>query len=163
PAATAALAGIPVHVVTVNDYLAERDAEAMGPVYRALGLSVGLIVSGMDPAARRAAYACDVTYCTNKEVAFDYLKDRIALEGSPSRLRRLLERLADAPGRSERLIHRGLHFALVDEADGVLVDEARTPLIIADRREVAEERELFGAALALARELEAGRDFAVDE
>ena len=76
PAATAALAGIPVHVVTVNDYLAGRDAEAMGPLYRALGLSVGLVVSGMDLAARRAAYACDVTYCTNKEVAFDYLKDR---------------------------------------------------------------------------------------
>jgi preprotein translocase subunit SecA len=163
PAVAAALAGIPVHVVTVNDYLASRDAEAMGPVYRALGLSVGLIVSGMNPAARRAAYACDVTYCTNKEVAFDYLKDRISLEGRRSRLRLLIERLADAPGRAERLIHRGLHFAIVDEADSVLVDEARTPLIIADRREPSEEAELHRAALALARELEIGRDFAVDD
>ena len=162
PAAAAALAGIPVHIVTVNDYLASRDALAMGPVYRALGLSVGLIVSGMDPAARRAAYACDVTYCTNKEVAFDYLKDRITLEGRPSRLRLLIERLADAPGRAERLIHRGLHFAIVDEADSVLVDEARTPLIIADRREASEETELYRTALALvhrevAARLEIGR------
>jgi preprotein translocase subunit SecA len=163
PAAAAALAGIPVHVVTVNDYLARRDAEAMGPVYRALGLSVGLIVSGMDPAARRAAYACDVTYCTNKEVAFDYLKDRITLGGRPTRLSLLLERLADAPSRVERLIHRGLHFAIVDEADSVLVDEARTPLIIADRREASEEIELYRSALGLAGELEAGRDFALDE
>jgi preprotein translocase subunit SecA len=163
PAAAAALAGIPVHVITVNDYLARRDAEAMGPVYRALGLSVGLVVSGMDPAARRAAYACDVTYCTNKEVAFDYLKDRITLGGRPTRLSLLLERLSDAPSRAERLIHRGLHFAIVDEADSVLVDEARTPLIIADRREPSEELELHRSALALARGLEVGRDFALDE
>jgi preprotein translocase subunit SecA len=163
PAASAALAGVPVHVITVNDYLASRDAEAMGPIYRALGLSVGLIVSGMEPAARRAAYACDVTYCTNKEVAFDYLKDRIALGGRPSRLSLLLERLADEPSRVERLIHRGLHFAIVDEADSVLVDEARTPLIIAERHDSSEEIDLYRAALALASDLEAGRDFAVDE
>ena len=163
PAAAAALAGIPVHVVTVNDYLARRDAEAMGPVYRALGLSVGLIVSGMEPTARRAAYLCDVTYCTNKEVAFDYLKDRITLGGRPTRLSLLLERLADAPSRVERLIHRGLHFAIVDEADSVLVDEARTPLIIADRHDASEEIDLYRTALALAGELEVGRDFALDE
>jgi preprotein translocase subunit SecA len=163
PAAVAALAGVPVHVVTVNDYLARRDCETMGPVYEALGLSVGLIVSGMGPAARRSAYACDVTYCTNKEVAFDYLKDRIALGGRASRLRLLIERLADAPGRAERLIHRGLHFGIVDEADSVLVDEARTPLIISDRRERGDEEQVYRTALELARELEAGRDFSVAE
>ena len=78
PACTAALAGLPVHIVTVNDYLAARDAELMGPVYRTLGLSVGVIVHGLTPEARRQAYACDVTYCTNKELVFDYLKDRLA-------------------------------------------------------------------------------------
>src|SRR3972149_1812540 len=86
PAAAAALAGIPVHVVTVNDYLAPRAAGGRGPVRRARGLWVALIVPGMDPAARRAAYACDVTYCTNKEVAFDYLRDRIAPRGEPRRM-----------------------------------------------------------------------------
>ncbi len=164
PACTAALAGVPVHVVTVNDYLARRDAERMGPVYRALGLSVGLIVSGMDPTARRAAYACDVTYCTNKEVAFDYLKDRIALGGRPSRLELQVERIGGRKaGRAGKLIHRGLHFAIVDEADSVLVDEARTPLIISDRRGDPEAEADYRAAVALARELELGRDFEIED
>ena len=84
-ACTAALAGIPVHVITVNDYLARRDAEWMGPVYRGLGLTVGVVVHGMEHADRRAAYASDVTYVTNKEVAFDYLRDRLALGPRASR------------------------------------------------------------------------------
>ena len=79
PACTTALAGIPVHIVTVNDYLAARDAELMGPVYRALGLTVGVIVHGMTAESRQAAYGCDVTYCTNKELVFDYLKDRLVV------------------------------------------------------------------------------------
>ncbi len=79
PACTAALAGLPVHVITVNDYLTARDAEWMGPVYKMLGLTVGVVVNGKEPQARRAAYGCDVTYCTNKELTFDYLRDRIAL------------------------------------------------------------------------------------
>src|SRR5262245_53868533 len=78
PACTAALAGVPVHVITVNDYLTARDTEAMRPIYEALGLSVGGIVHGKDSAARRATYACDVTYCTDKELTFDYLRDRLA-------------------------------------------------------------------------------------
>ena len=104
-ATTAALGGIPVHVVTVNDYLAARDAEWMGPVYRALGLTVGVVVHGMEPEARRAAYRCDVTYCTNKELAFDYLRDRLVLgpahlaPGAPHRA--AVERSpAYAPARS---------------------------------------------------------------
>jgi preprotein translocase subunit SecA len=92
PACTAALAGLPVHVVTVNDYLAARDAETMAPLYRLLGLSVGTVVSQMDSADRRSAYACDVTYCTNKQLVFDYLWDRITLEGFSSRTRLQIER-----------------------------------------------------------------------
>src|SRR5262249_10480003 len=131
PACTMALAGVPVHIVTVNDYLAQRDAELMGPLYRALGLTVGIVVQGMPLEARQAAYACDVTYCTNKEIAFDYLKDRLVLGRHQSRLQLQLERLTDAPTRMRRLMLRGLHYAIVDEADSVLIDEARTPLIIA--------------------------------
>ena len=79
PASASALAGVPVHIITVNDYLAQRDANWMGPVYEALGLTVGTIIHGMTPEAKREAYRCDITYCCNKEVAFDYLRDRIVL------------------------------------------------------------------------------------
>src|SRR2546430_9698029 len=115
-ASAAALAGWPVHIVTVNDYLAKRDAEWMGPIYRALGLRVGLVVHGLAPDERRTAYACDITYVTNKEIAFDYLRDRITLRGHPSRLQLQLERLrgSDAPGR--RPLLRGPGSPLVHEA-----------------------------------------------
>jgi len=93
PACTAALAGIPVHIVTVNDYLANRDARWMGPIYETLGVTVGIIVQGMDPDARRAAYSADVTYCTNKEIAFDYLKDQIVLKREAHRAQLQVERL----------------------------------------------------------------------
>lgn len=106
-----ALAVKGVHVVTVNDYLARRDAEWMGQVYRFLGLSVGIIVHGLDDAERKAAYACDITYGTNNEFGFDYLRDNMKYE------------LA-------QMVQRGHHFAIVDEVDSILVDEARTPLII---------------------------------
>src|SRR5262245_34200889 len=126
PACTAALAGLPVHIVTVNDYLAQRDVDLTRPIYEALGLTVGVIVHGMEPAARRASYACDVTYCTNKELAFDYLKDSIVLRRDASRLQLQIERLADGPTRFNQLLLRGLCYAIVDEADSVLIDEART-------------------------------------
>jgi preprotein translocase subunit SecA len=106
-----ALAGKGVHIVTVNDYLARRDAAWMGQIYQFLGMTVGVIVNGMDPAARRAAYAADVTYGTNNEYGFDYLRDNMAF---------------DKAGR----VQRGLNFAVVDEVDSILIDEARTPLII---------------------------------
>jgi preprotein translocase subunit SecA len=159
----AALAGVPVHVVTVNDYLAARDAETMGPLYRMLGLSVGTVVSQMDTAARQGAYACDVTYCTNKQLVFDYLWDRISLEGSSSRTRLQIERLAGGPQRREKLIQRGLHFAIVDEADSVLVDEARTPLIISERGGDSLEQEIYVTAVELAGELERNVDFEIDD
>ena len=106
-----ALAGRGAHLVTVNDYLARRDAEWMGEIYRFLGLTVGVIQNAMDYAQRRAAYACDITYGTNNEFGFDYLRDNMAV-------------------RPEHRVQRGFHYAIVDEVDSVLIDEARTPLII---------------------------------
>ena len=161
PAATAALAGTPVHVITVNDYLARRDAEEMGPLYRALGLSVGIVVHGMTPDQRRAAYLCDITYCTNKEIAFDYLRDRLALGQEPSNLRLKLERLCGDTGRMDKVVMRGLHFAVVDEADSVLIDEARTPLIISGETDPADEARRAREALALVDRLEPGEHFKV--
>jgi len=161
PACTAALAGVPVHIITVNDYLADRDTNWMGPVYRALGLTVGTIKHGIDPEARRAAYRCDITYCTNKEVTFDYLRDRIVLWDRPSQIRLQVERLYGERSRVRHLLLRGLHFGIVDEADSVLIDEARTPLIISAEGDGYDEQSVYQQALGLARELVPGKDFAV--
>ena len=111
-----ALTGEGVHVVTVNDYLAKRDSDWMGKVYRYMGLSVGLIVPGMTSAERRASYAADITYCTNNELGFDYLRDNMAIYKA-------------------ELVQRGHAFAIVDEVDSILIDEARTPLIISGKGE----------------------------
>jgi preprotein translocase subunit SecA len=148
-AATAALAGRAVHVVTVNDYLAERDAAQMGPVYRLLGLSVGCVRQGQQPPERRAAYACDVTYCSNKEIAFDYLRDRLVLGGKPHPIALRLGALAGGDS-GERLLLRGLQFAIVDEADSVLVDEARTPLILSGGSDRTGSEQLHREALEIA-------------
>jgi preprotein translocase subunit SecA len=161
-ASTAALAGIPVHVVTVNDYLAARDAEWMAPIYRALGLSVGVVVHGLDAGARRAAYACDVTYCPNKELAFDYLRDRLVIGHRDDRIRLQLERLQGDGFPTSHLVLRGLHYAIVDEADSVLVDEARTPVVISSRSDTSTERRVYEQALALAARLGRDHDFTVD-
>jgi preprotein translocase subunit SecA len=159
-AATAALKGTPVHVVTVNDYLARRDAETMGPLYEALGLSVGTIIHGMGQAQRKAAYDCDITYTSNKEIAFDYLRDRIALGGRPSNLGTKLRKIQGMqPGKGT--VMRGLHFAIVDEADSVLVDEARTPLIISRKTEPGQEQDWAETALEMAGKLEADQDYKV--
>jgi preprotein translocase subunit SecA len=160
-AATAALAGRAVHVITVNDYLAERDAAWMRPVYEALGLSVGCVRSGMDPDARRAAYGCDVAYCSNKEIAFDYLRDRMVLGGQPRAIALRLDALVGA-GVRRRLLLRGLQFAIVDEADSVLIDEARTPLILSGEAHHGQEEAVHHQALDLARQL-ADADFQVRE
>src|SRR5919107_1259581 len=106
-----ALAGKGVHVVTVNDYLAKRDSEWMGQIYRFLGMSVGCIVHELDDYQRQEAYRCDVTYGTNNELGFDYLRDNMKF-------------------RLEEMVHRPFHYAIVDEVDSILIDEARTPLII---------------------------------
>jgi preprotein translocase subunit SecA len=162
PAAAVALAGIPVHVITVNDYLAQRDAEWMGPVYRALGLSVGTIIQGMDVEERRRAYRCDVTYCTNKEIVFDYLRDRLDMGRRPGPIQRRLEELSGNGGRLARLRLRGLCYAIVDEADSVLIDEARTPLIISGRGDNSYEALIYRQALELSRRLQSEEDYVID-
>ena len=164
PAVTAALMGRPVHVVTVNDYLARRDAEQLAPVYNALGLTVGLVEHGQQPQERQRAYASDVTYCTNKELVFDYLRDRLALGPRRARARLLVDEIfkTGLAGRHQRLLLRGLHFAIVDEADSVLIDEARTPLILSGMQQgTANEAGLYDTALDIARRLAAGEDFHV--
>ena len=127
-----ALVGRGCHLATVNDYLARRDAEWMGPIYRLLGLSVGVIQTQMAPAERRKAYACDVTYGTAKEFGFDFLRDRLLLrrirEGQTDILGGMLGH--DTGAANEKPVQREAYFALVDEADSILIDEARTPLII---------------------------------
>ncbi len=120
-----ALTGRGVHVVTVNDYLARRDSEWMGKVHRYMGLTVGLIVPGLESGERRAAYAADITYCTNNELGFDYLRDNMAIY-------------------KQELVQRGHAFAIVDEVDSILIDEARTPLIISGRGE--DSSQLYQAA-----------------
>lgn len=159
PACTAAFAGIPVHVLTANDYLVQRDAAFLQPLYQALGLSVGIIVEGMDPRARRAAYACDVTYCTGQQLVFDYLKDRILLRDARGRLSLTLRKLVGRQNRSSSLLLRGLCLAIIDEADFVLIDEARTPLILSQPGDAPEQKEMFVQALSTADELDAGADF----
>jgi preprotein translocase subunit SecA len=153
PAVTAALAGIPVHVITVNEYLAVRDAEQLRPVYEALGLTVGLALHGQSPADRRAAYARDIAYCTNKDIVFDYLRDRIALGRRRTRSRILLDELLGGADASGRLLLRGLHFGIVDEADSVLIDEARTPLILSSGDDGSGVSTLYDTALEFARGL----------
>jgi preprotein translocase subunit SecA len=161
PACAAALAGIPVHIVTVNDFLVLRDAAWMKPLYAFLGLSVGTITEGMTPEQRRAAYACDITYCTNKQLAFDYLKDRLMLGQESRRLHLQVEGLHAEFPRTRRLLLRGLCYVIVDEADSVLVDEARTPLIISNAGDASQAGQIYGEAVAMARQLVSGLDFAI--
>ena len=163
PACTAAMAGVPVHIVTVNDYLVVRDAELMGPVYQTLGLSVGTITEGMDFAARQAAYACDITYCSNKQLTFDYLKDRLVLGRKGSRLQLQLNRLySQQEAKTSRLLMRGLCFAIVDEADSVLIDESRTPLILSREKQSLEQLLVYQQALQIAGQLKTGHDFFIN-
>jgi len=136
-----ALAGKGVHVVTVNDYLAQRDAEWMGQVYKFLGLTVGIIVHGLDDDQRKVAYACDVTYGTNNELGFDYLRDNMKMDKS-------------------EMVQRGHHYAIVDEVDSILIDEARTPLIISGPLE--DRADLYQAVDDIIPTL-AAEDFELDE
>ncbi|MGZ5288847.1 MAG: preprotein translocase subunit SecA [Actinomycetota bacterium] len=137
-----ALSGDGVHVVTVNDYLAKRDSEWMGGIYRFLGLHVGLIQSAMSPAERRPAYAADITYGTNNEFGFDYLRDNMAM-------------------RIEECVQRGHRFAIVDEVDSILIDEARTPLIISGM--VQDSAKWYVTFAKVAPRLKRDEDYEVDE
>ncbi|MCH4279344.1 MULTISPECIES: preprotein translocase subunit SecA [Clostridia] len=135
PAYLNALSGKGVHIVTVNDYLARRDAEWMGKVHQFLGLTVGVVLNSMESEERRAAYDCDITYVTNNELGFDYLRDNMVIY-------------------KEQLVQRGLNFAVIDEVDSVLIDEARTPLIISGQS--SKSTKLYEACDILARQLERG-------
>jgi len=163
PATIAGWRGRGCHVVTTNDYLAKRDAEWMGPVYSFCGLRTAHIAQQMDPRARRRAYLADITYCTNKEVTADFLRDRLALgrlAGLPSAL---LAKITEGAGSgTDRLVQRGLHYAIVDEADSVLIDEAVTPLIISGEAPNPEQVEAFSHAAQLAERLEPQRDYKIN-
>lgn len=137
PAYLNALTGRGVHVVTVNDYLANRDAEWMGQVHEFLGLTVGVVLNQMKPEERRAAYNCDITYVTNNELGFDYLRDNMVIY-------------------KEQLVLRDLAFAIIDEVDSVLIDEARTPLIISGQS--GKSTKLYEVCDVLARQLKRGED-----
>ena len=135
PAYLNALTGEGVHIVTVNDYLAKRDSEWMGQVHEFLGLTVGVVLNSMDKEERRAAYNCDITYVTNNELGFDYLRDNMVIY-------------------KEQLVQRGMKFAVIDEVDSVLIDEARTPLIISGQS--GKSTKLYEACDILARQMEKG-------
>ncbi len=137
-----ALTGKGVHIVTVNDYLARRDAEWMGQVHRFLGLSVGLIQQAMDPLERKKNYACDITYATNSEIGFDYLRDNMATS-------------------LEEVVQRPFHYCIIDEVDSILIDEARTPLIISGQVERPAEK--YVGAANVARQLQKEKHYEVDE
>ena len=142
PAYLNALAGKGVHIVTVNDYLAQRDAEWMGKIYKFLGLSVGVIVHNQNRAKKREAYNCDITYGTNNEIGFDYLRDNMATNKAD-------------------LVMRSLDFCIIDEVDSILIDEARTPLIISGRG--PRSSEMYVTANKFAKTLSEGNDFEIDE
>lgn len=157
-AAVAALGRTPVHVVTANDYLAQRDAQALQPFYAGLGLRADCVTQPMPAARRRQAYAADITYCTAKELAFDYLRDSLARAADLSPLEQRARRLATAP-QGEGPVLRGLCMAILDEADTVLVDEARMPLVLAQAEGSAAETDFHDGALRLARTLAPGEDY----
>jgi preprotein translocase subunit SecA len=164
PASVAALAGIPVHVITVNDYLVARDAGNMSPLYNYLGLSVGVIDEQMKEDERRKAYAADITYCTNKTLVFDYLRDRLRLKDLQGSLSMRTEKLYSDKAGLHHLLMRGLCFCIVDEADSVLIDEAGTPLILSQGGQAPEKDALiYRQAVQLARSLRPVEDFSVDE
>ncbi len=159
-ACTAAGSGAAVHIITVNDYLALRDAQANAPLFAFFGLTVGGIEQGMVPDQRRAVYARDVVYVSNKEVVFDYLKDRIATGGAVGAHHSLRHLYRD--GHQAPLLLRGLHVAIVDEADSVLIDEARTPLVISETRADEQGAALYQSALELAAKLHRGEHFEIN-
>jgi preprotein translocase subunit SecA len=161
-ACTAALAGLPVHVITVNDYLAERDAATMGVLYGYFGLRCRAVVHGMSRADRRAAYASEVCYASNKELAFDYLRDRAALGDRASSMHLAVDSLRGERAAEAPVVLRGLCFAIVDEADSVFIDEARTPLILSRTVEAADLAAASTEAIGLAGQLRASEHFDLD-
>lgn len=163
PVTVAGWRGRGCHVITVNDYLAGRDAEWMGRIYEFCGLTVAHIEQQTPPAERRTAYLADVTYCTNKEVAADFLRDRLVLGRLRGLCSMLLAKMATGGGQAtDRLVQRGLHYAIVDEADSILVDEAVTPLIISGQAPNPEQVESFHEAADIAGQMEPEADYQVN-
>lgn len=158
-AATAALAGIPVHVMTSNDYLVARDAEQLRPLYDALGLTVDFVTQQMQADRRREAYNANITYCTAKELAFDYLRDTMIRRGARSELHLRLARVTSNTSQPRETVMRGLCMAVVDEADSILIDEARVPLILARKPDTQERLDRHEDALKIARRLDEGKDY----
>ena len=163
PAAIAGWRGRGCHIVTTNEYLAQRDAEWMAKIYNFCGLSVAYITEDMPPQLRREAYNADITYCTNKVVAADFLRDRLALgrlRGLPAAL---LAKITEGAGSgADRIVQRGLQYAIIDEADSILIDEAVTPLIISGEAPNEEQVEAFQQAASLAKELQVQRDYRIN-
>jgi len=160
-ACTAAATGATVHVITVNDYLADRDAKSNKSLYNYFGLEVGVVVQDLPLEKRYSQYACNVVYVSNKEVVFDYLKDRIAIGDANSasyRIRRLI-----GEGVQPKNLLKGLHVAIVDEADSILIDEARTPLIISETISDGNDEELYHTSLRFAEELYKDQHFGITE
>ena len=164
PATVAGWRGRGCHVITTNDYLARRDTEWMSRIYTFCGLRAAHLEQGMAPPERRAAYEADITYCTNKEVTADFLRDRLALgrlRGLPTAL---LAKIVEGSGSgTDRLVQRGLHYAIVDEADSILIDEAVTPLIISGEAPNAEQVEAFRQAAALGAQLESPHHYRANQ
>jgi len=158
-ACLAGLAGVPTHVVTVNDYLAQRDAELMGPLFAFFGLTVGVVHGAVEQPKRPAQYACNLTYCTNKDLAFDYLRDRVNARGVHSLAQLAVRQMHGLVRTREPLRLRGLHFAIVDEADSILIDEGRTPLILSSAREKGRDEAAYRSLLDVAATLEEDKDF----
>ena len=168
-AAVAALAGTPVHLMTANDYLVQRDAQALRPMYAALGLTVGVVTAASTAAERRVAYRCDITYCTAREVAFDYLRDARAGHAFQSDLQRRAAHFSKTANQTDSALLRGLHMALIDEADSLLIDEAAIPLRLSEPLRAvnqadpaAQQRALSFQTLGVARQLVLGRDVLFD-
>lgn len=164
PVALMAMIGIPCHVITVNDYLAVRDADKLRPLYQALGLTVGVVSSETEAGEKQRAYACDITHCTNKTLVFDYLRDRMTLQNRNSSLRFNVEKLySNDKSGYQKLLLRGLCFALLDEADSILVDEARTPLVISGQGENFQEETFYRQAYEIALQIKKGADYSTDK
>jgi preprotein translocase subunit SecA len=157
--AAAALTGTPIHVITSNDYLVMRDAEKSRPIYAALELTVGAVTQEMEDDARRGAYACDITYCTAKELVFDYLRD-LAMGGR--KRSNLHSRVAQLSGHTSQPVLRGLCMAVIDEADSILIDEARVPLILSQNVVDSKQFDFYQKALRLANAMTAEIDYTLD-
>ena len=161
PAAVMAMSGFPVHIITVNDYLAQRDADILRPLYQALGLSVGVVTSSTEVDNKKQAYDCNITYCTNKTLVFDYLRDRMALKNNNNYLRLAIAKFAHTQEQNQPLLLRGLYFAILDEIDSILIDEARTPLVISGEGGRFQEEFFYRQAYDIAMQLNQPADYQI--